>query len=47
MTDPLDLSLLRSFVAVIDCGSLQLAAARVGRSQSAVSMLRRGTNSGV
>ena len=38
MTDPLDLSLLRSFVAVIDCGSLQLAAARVGRSQSAVSM---------
>ena len=30
--------LLRSFVAVIDCGSIQLAAARVGRSQSAVSM---------
>lgn len=38
MTEPLDLSLLRSFVAVIDCGSIQLAAARVGRSQSAVSM---------
>lgn len=38
MNDPLDLTLLRSFVAVIDCGSLQLAAARVGRSQSAVSM---------
>jgi len=35
---PLDLSLLRSFVAVMECGSLQLAAARVGRSQSAVSM---------
>ena len=38
MADPLDLLLLRSFVAVIDCGSIQLAAARVGRSQSAVSM---------
>ncbi|MCB1334271.1 MAG: LysR family transcriptional regulator [Roseivivax sp.] len=38
MIDPLDLSLLRSFVLVIDCGSIQLAAARVGRSQSAVSM---------
>lgn len=38
MANPLDLSLLRSFVAVIDCGSIQLAAARVGRSQSAVSM---------
>ncbi|MBN8631432.1 MAG: LysR family transcriptional regulator [Rhodobacterales bacterium] len=35
---PLDLSLLRSFVALIDCGSIQLAADRVGRSQSAVSM---------
>lgn len=33
-----DLSLLRSFVAVIDCGSVLNAAARVGRSQSAVSM---------
>lgn len=38
MAEPIDLSLLRSFVAVIDCGSIQLAAARVGRSQSAVSM---------
>ncbi len=38
MANPLDLTLLRSFVAVIDCGSIQLAAARVGRSQSAVSM---------
>lgn len=38
MTPPLDLSLLRSFVAVIESGSLQIAAARVGRSQSAVSM---------
>lgn len=38
MTEPLDLALLRSFVAVIDCGSIQMAAARVGRSQSAVSM---------
>ena len=35
---PLDLTLLRSFVALIDCGSIQLAAARVGRSQSAISM---------
>jgi DNA-binding transcriptional LysR family regulator len=38
MANPLDLTLLRSFVAVIDCGSIQLAAARVGRSQSAISM---------
>ena len=38
MASPLDLALLRSFVSVIDCGSIQLAAARVGRSQSAVSM---------
>ncbi|MEZ5796537.1 MAG: LysR substrate-binding domain-containing protein [Paracoccaceae bacterium] len=38
MATRLDLTLLRSFVAVIDCGSIQLAAARVGRSQSAVSM---------
>lgn len=38
MVQPLDLALLRSFVALIDCGSIQLAAARVGRSQSAVSM---------
>lgn len=38
MAAPIDLTLLRSFVAVIDTGSLQLAAARVGRSQSAVSM---------
>lgn len=38
MPDPLDLTRLRSFVAVIDHGSVQLAAERVGRSQSAVSM---------
>lgn len=38
MPDPLDLSLLRSFVAVVDCGSMHLAADRIGRSQSAVSM---------
>lgn len=38
MNEPFDLVLLRSFVAVVDCGSIQLAAARVGRSQSAVSM---------
>ena len=38
MAEPLDLTLLRSFVAVIDCGSIQMAADRVGRSQSAVSM---------
>ncbi|MEZ5912240.1 MAG: LysR substrate-binding domain-containing protein [Paracoccaceae bacterium] len=38
MAEPLDLTLLRSFVAVIDCGSLQLAAERIGRSQSAISM---------
>lgn len=38
MRDPLDLALLRSFVAVIECGSMMRAAARVGRSQSAISM---------
>ena len=38
MAEPLDLALLRSFVAVIDRGSIQLAADLVGRSQSAVSM---------
>jgi len=38
MAAPLDLTLLRSFVAVVDSGSVLHAAARVGRSQSAVSM---------
>ena len=38
MPQPLDLSLLRSFVAVIECGSVLQAATRIGRSQSAVSM---------
>lgn len=38
MSDPLDLVLLKSFVAVVDCGNIQFAADRVGRSQSAVSM---------
>jgi DNA-binding transcriptional LysR family regulator len=38
MAHPLDLALLRSFVAVVECGSVLHAAARVGRSQSAVSM---------
>jgi DNA-binding transcriptional LysR family regulator len=38
MPDPLDLTLLRSFVAVIDTGSVLGAAARVGRSHSAVGM---------
>lgn len=38
MAEQLDLALLRSFIAVIECGSVLHAAARVGRSQSAVSM---------
>lgn len=38
MSEPLDLSLLRSFVAVADCGGILHAAPRVGRSQSAVSL---------
>lgn len=38
MTAPLDLALLRSFLAVIDGGSVLTAAARIGRSQSALSM---------
>ncbi|MBL9062781.1 LysR substrate-binding domain-containing protein [Tabrizicola sp.] len=36
--EPLDLTLLRSFVAVVEGGSVLSAAARVGRSQSAVTM---------
>ncbi|MGO4451129.1 LysR substrate-binding domain-containing protein [Phyllobacterium sp. TAF24] len=38
MAAPLDLDLLRTFVAVVESGSLSAAAPRVGRSQSAVSM---------
>lgn len=38
MSQPLDLDLLRSFVAVVDSGSFSHAALRIGRSQSAVSM---------
>ena len=38
MATPLDLNLLKTFVAVVESGSLSSAAPRVGRSQSAVSM---------
>ncbi|RUW62052.1 LysR substrate-binding domain-containing protein [Mesorhizobium sp. M7A.F.Ca.US.008.03.1.1] len=38
MPAPLDLNLLKTFVAVVESGSLSNAAPRVGRSQSAVSM---------
>ncbi|SEC20363.1 DNA-binding transcriptional regulator, LysR family [Rhizobiales bacterium GAS191] len=38
MSAPLDLDLLRSFVAVVESGSFSNAAPRIGRSQSAVSM---------
>jgi len=38
MAAPLDLDLLRTFVAVAECGSFSGAAPRIGRSQSAVSM---------
>jgi len=38
MVEPIDLTLLRSFVALVECGNIQLAADRIGRSQSAVSM---------
>ena len=38
MRPPLDSDLLRSFLAVAESGSLTAAAARVGRTQSAVSM---------
>lgn len=38
MALPLDLDLLRTFVAVADSGSFSHAASRVGRSQSAISM---------
>ncbi|WP_137932418.1 LysR substrate-binding domain-containing protein [Mesorhizobium comanense] len=38
MAAPLDLNLLRTFVAVVESGSLSNAAPRIGRSQSAVSM---------
>ncbi|MCK0197934.1 LysR substrate-binding domain-containing protein [Ancylobacter sp. 6x-1] len=38
MTPHLDLDLLRSFVTVVEAGTLSAAAPRIGRSQSAVSM---------
>lgn len=38
MTAPLDLDLLKTFVAVAETGSFSNAAPRIGRSQSAVSM---------
>ena len=38
MIPDLPSSLLRSFVAVVDCGSLSAASARVGRSESALSL---------
>lgn len=38
MPAPLDLDLLRTFVTVVDTGSLSAAAPQIGRSQSAVSM---------
>ncbi len=38
MNVPLDSDLMRSFLAVADCGSVTQAAARVGRTQSAVSL---------
>jgi DNA-binding transcriptional LysR family regulator len=38
MVPDLPSPLLRSFVAVVDCGSLAAAAARVGRSESALSL---------
>ena len=38
MLSDLPSPLLRSFVAVIDCGSLAAAAARIGRSESALSL---------
>jgi DNA-binding transcriptional LysR family regulator len=38
MNTPLDLVLLKSFVAVVEAGSFSHAAERIGRSQSAMSM---------
>lgn len=38
MVTPLDLDLLRTFIAVVETGSFSGAAPRIGRSQSAVSM---------
>lgn len=38
MPHPLDLDLLRTFVAVVESGNFSNAAPRVGRSQSAISM---------
>ena len=38
MMNPLDIDLLRTFVAVVETGSFSNAAPRIGRSQSAVSM---------
>lgn len=38
MPSPLDLDLLRTFVAIVESGSISHAAPRIGRSQSAISM---------
>ncbi|HSI41155.1 MAG TPA: LysR substrate-binding domain-containing protein [Xanthobacteraceae bacterium] len=38
MAVPFDLDLLRTFVAVVECGGFSHAAPRIGRSQSALSM---------
>jgi len=38
MAAPLDSDLMRSFLAVADTGSVTSAAARLGRTQSAVSL---------
>ncbi len=47
MPTPLESDLLRSFLAVCDTGSLTAAAARVGRTQSAVSMQIKRLEEGV
>lgn len=41
MSPPLDIELLRSFVTVVETGSISRASARIGRSQAAVSMQMR------
>ncbi|TPW27396.1 LysR substrate-binding domain-containing protein [Pararhizobium mangrovi] len=41
MSAPLDLDQLRTFIAIIECGSFTRAAEEVGRTQSAVSMQMR------
>ncbi|MEO1194270.1 MAG: LysR family transcriptional regulator [Pseudomonadota bacterium] len=44
---PIDSDLLQTFVTIADCGNLTLAAARIGRTQSAISVQLRKLEDGL